>query len=146
MKSIRSRAPKSGHSSVRRVMQSNRSTDTKPEMLLRRALHRKGLRYRVNYNPIDLYKCKADIVFIGPKLCVFVDGCFWHGCPQHFHIPKSNSSWWLEKIEDNRNRDLRKRRFLEEYGWKVIRVWEHELRNDSLENVVQRISMTVRFD
>jgi DNA mismatch endonuclease (patch repair protein) len=71
--------------------------------------------------------CKADIVFRRAGLCVFVDGCYWHGCPKHFRTPKVNAAWWNEKIADNRSRDRRKTAALRRRGWTVIRIWEHEL-------------------
>lgn len=100
--------------------------DTKPELTLRRALHKLGLRYRVDYRPISSLRRRADIVFTRKKVAVFVDGCFWHGCPEHLKWPKSNAAWWRWKIEGNRARDVETTRVLEEEGWIVVRIWEHE--------------------
>lgn len=97
------------------------------EKALRSTLHELGLRYRVNAAPVVGIRCKADIVFRKPKVCVFVDGCFWHGCPKHFLPPKSNRSWWLEKIEDNKSRDRLKTQILRDREWLVLRYWEHEV-------------------
>src|SRR5690349_9843162 len=120
MKSIRARAPQASSPLVRQVMQANISSGTQPELVLCRALHHSGLRFRKNIRPQPELKCKADIVFSRAKVCVFVDGCYWHGCPKHFEIPRVNSAWWTEKIEDNRKRDQRKRSMLRQYGWRVI--------------------------
>ena len=140
--SIRTRAPAATSPTVRKVMQSNVSWDTGPELLLRKHLHRRGLRFRSNSQPQPDLKCKADIVFVGAKLCVFVDGCFWHGCPRHYSPPKTNTSWWKEKATDNIDRDHRKTRLLRSRGWLVIRIWEHEVRSD-VERCADRISRAV---
>jgi DNA mismatch endonuclease (patch repair protein) len=96
------------------------------ERLLRSICHRKGLRFRINSRPVPALRCHADLVFAKSMVCVFFDGCFWHGCPTHFSPPHSNSEWWVEKINDNRRRDKRQRRILQQNGWCVVRVWEHE--------------------
>lgn len=127
LKSIRSRAPKASSSFIRFIMQQNKSVNTKPEMLLRRELFKSGLRYRKNYAPEKDLKIKVDIVFTKKRTCIFIDGCFWHGCPDHFKIPKTNSTWWKEKIEDNKIRDIKKSNQLKERGWVVLRFWEHEI-------------------
>lgn len=100
--------------------------DTKPEMALRSALHKMGLRYRVDYPPIPGMRQRADIVFTKAKVAVFVDGCFWHGCPIHGTWPKANAEWWRVKIEANMQRDAKTNERLREAGWTVIRIWEHE--------------------
>lgn len=139
MTSIRARAPKASSPAVRRVMQANLPRDTKPEVRLRKALYAEGLRFRKDHRPeVDL-SVKADIVFIGRRLCIFVDGCFWHGCPQHFKPPKTNTAWWLEKVEDNRSRDRRKTQELEARGWRVLRVWEHELEEEGNIEAVAKV-------
>jgi len=104
------------------VMSKIRSRDTKPEVLLRRALWARGLRYRVCYGPE-----RIDIAFPSRKLAVFVDGCFWHGCPEHSHLPKSNEAYWLPKLKRNIERDRAKEARLRAEGWEVIRVWEHDV-------------------
>lgn len=124
-------------------MQANRSRDTKPEIQLRAALHRAGLRFRKDVRPLAVGKCaKADIVFSRAKVCIFIDGCFWHGCPRHFAVPKSNRAWWSEKVADNRLRDRRKTRQLRRAGWTVLRFWEHDLLN--LERCVNRVRAAIR--
>ena len=114
-------------------MRANRGRDTGPELALRRLLHAEGFRFRVDYR-IDLVNCRArpDIVFPRAKVAVFVDGCFWHGCPEHAEWPAENAEFWREKILGNRARDDRQTSALRAAGWKVIRVWEHELPADAL--------------
>lgn len=130
MTSIRKRAPSASSIAVRRAMQAVASQNTSPEMLLRRAIHKVGLRYQLHSRPEKNLRCSADIIFRAAKVCVFVDGCFWHGCPVHFQLPKTHSAWWGEKIEDNRARDVRQREELKRMGWVVIGFWEHEVRDD----------------
>jgi DNA mismatch endonuclease (patch repair protein) len=114
----------------RKVMQANRSRDTSPELALRRELHRRGLRYFVHRRPLADLRCTADIVFPRKRLCVFVDGCFWHGCPVHSRTPKSNESYWSPKIARNAQRDRRNDVALAAAGWVSLRFWEHEIRVD----------------
>ncbi|MFE7410075.1 very short patch repair endonuclease [Streptomyces laurentii] len=102
------------------------SHDTGVEKALRSALHRAGLRYRVHRRPLKGVRREADIVFRPAKVAVFVDGCFWHGCPEHATWPKRNSQFWREKIEKNRARDANTDARLQEAGWLAVRVWEHE--------------------
>jgi DNA mismatch endonuclease (patch repair protein) len=95
-------------------------------MTVRSLLHRGGFRYRVNARPLPAFRRRADLVFYGRRVAVFVDGCFWHGCPDHRRTPKRNGEWWTSKIERNARRDRDTDRRLLESGWFVIRVWEHE--------------------
>lgn len=106
-------------------MKSQRQRDTAAETTLRSLLHRRGLRFRVHYALPNLRR-RADIAFPRQRIAVFVDGCFWHGCPEHGTWPKQNAEWWREKIESNRRRDADTDAKLEGQGWSVIRVWEHE--------------------
>lgn len=99
---------------------------TGPEVALRRELHRRGLRFRLHRKIPGNRRRTIDIVFGRRKVAVFVDGCFWHGCPLHQHQPKANAEWWAWKIAANRGRDLDATRELEVQGWTVVRVWEHE--------------------
>ncbi|MFF9522093.1 very short patch repair endonuclease [Streptomyces achromogenes] len=112
--------------SVRAVMSANKGKDTKPELLLRAALYRRGLRYRVGIRPVKTLRRTADVVFPKAKVAVFVDGCFWHGCPEHYRPAKQRAQKWQEKIQANRDRDAATNLVLKEAGWSVIRVWEHE--------------------
>lgn len=99
--------------------------DTSPELALRRELFSRGLRYRVHYKVPGLPRRKVDIAFTKMKVAVQVDGCFWHGCPEHGVVPGRNSDWWKWKIERNKARDRDTDQKLSELGWAVVRVWEH---------------------
>jgi DNA mismatch endonuclease (patch repair protein) len=107
-------------------MRGNRRRDTGPEQRLRSALHGAGWRFRVDL-PVDCggTRCRPDIAFTHWRVAVFVDGCFWHGCPQHGVPPKTNTSYWGPKLARNRERDRRDTGLLGESGWTVVRVWEH---------------------
>ncbi|MCF6376417.1 very short patch repair endonuclease [Nocardioides KLBMP 9356] len=100
--------------------------DTKPELDLRRELHRRGMRYRVQVKVPGNNRRTIDIAFTRVRLAVYVDGCFWHGCPEHHVRPRANSEWWQWKIERNQARDADTDRELAEAGWEVLRIWEHE--------------------
>jgi DNA mismatch endonuclease (patch repair protein) len=112
--------------SVRSVMRANRGKDTRPELQLRSIVHAAGLRYRVSTRPLPELRRTADLVFSRARVAVFVDGCFWHGCPAHFRPARKNSEFWTTKIAANQARDEETDRLLSEAGWKVVRVWEHE--------------------
>jgi DNA mismatch endonuclease, patch repair protein len=122
------RAKKSWASSgaVRAVMQANRGRDTRPERALRSATHALGLRYRVGARPLPKLRRTADLVFTRAKVAVFLDGCFWHGCPEHFRPARLNENFWTTKIAGNQERDQDTDRQLAQAGWTVLRVWEHE--------------------
>lgn len=107
-------------------MQGNRRRDTAPEMAIRRLLHAAGLRYRVDARPLPDLNRRADLVFRGVKVAVFVDGCYWHGCPEHGTTAKTNTDYWTNKIGRNVDRDRDTDRALSQAGWEVVRVWEHE--------------------
>jgi DNA mismatch endonuclease (patch repair protein) len=107
-------------------MQGNRGRDTGPEVAVRSELHRRGLRFRKHRAPIPGLRCQADIVFPIERVAVFIDGCFWHGCPEHGRRPSANGAYWSAKIERNRARDARNDVLLEQAGWAVVRAWEHE--------------------
>jgi DNA mismatch endonuclease (patch repair protein) len=111
---------------VRAVMRGNRKRDTRAELQLRRILHRKGLRYRVARRPLPKYPRTADIVFGGARVAIFVDGCFWHGCEEHYSPPRTNAAYWGPKIARNKARDREVDFALARAGWRTIRVWEHE--------------------
>ena len=112
-------------SSVRMSRQRNR--DTRPELTLRRELHARGMRYRVAYAVPGNRRRSIDIAFVRVRLAVFVDGCFWHGCPSHGTWPATNPEWWEKKIKMNRARDADTDRLLREHGWESLRLWEHEV-------------------
>jgi DNA mismatch endonuclease (patch repair protein) len=107
-------------------MKSNRGRDTKPELRLRKAVHARGLRYLVSAQPITGVRRTADLLFTRAKIAVFVDGCFWHGCPEHHTVAKTNAEFWAAKVDSNRRRDRDTDQKLNAHGWLVIRVWEHE--------------------
>lgn len=111
---------------ARRTMIANRRVNTGPELRLRRELHRRGLRYRVDARPIRGVRRSADVVFVSARIAVFVDGCFWHGCDEHRSIPKTNAGFWETKIGKTRSRDRDTDNLLTEAGWRVVRVWEHD--------------------
>lgn len=97
-------------------------------MAVRRLLYANGLRYRVNYKPKlpTLGRSTIDIAFPGKRLAIFIDGCFWHNCPEHGEIPKANNKWWRNKFAENAARDKRVSQTLKEGGWRVQRFWAHE--------------------
>ncbi|TQC44363.1 very short patch repair endonuclease [Rhodococcus sp. WS4] len=107
-------------------MRAQRRRDTAPELALRRELHRRGVRYFVDRAPIKGVRRRADLVFPRRKVAVYVDGCFWHSCPQHATFPKNNAQWWAEKLAGNVTRDRDTDTRLTDAGWTVIRIWEHE--------------------
>ena len=107
-------------------MHANGGRDTKPELALRRAAYALGLRYQVSVRPLPHIRRTADLVFTKVKVAVFLDGCFWHGCPEHHTNAATNSEYWAEKVLKNRERDGETDRNLGQAGWTVIRIWEHE--------------------
>lgn len=109
-------------------MKANRRADTKLEVAVRAALHARGLRFRKDYlvRASDGTRCKVDVVFTRARIAVFVDGCFWHGCPKHGSAPKGNAHYWTPKLQRNHERDQEVTRALEADGWTVLRFWEHE--------------------
>lgn len=135
-------APRPSSSAVSLRMQKQRRRDTDPEMLVRRALHRRGLRYRLHVRPIPSVRRTADIVFRSKRVAVFVDGCFWHGCPDHGHVPNSNEDWWKLKLERNRVRDLDTTESLRVGGWTVVRIWEHEHPTEAAERIEEILFQT----
>jgi DNA mismatch endonuclease (patch repair protein) len=108
-------------------MHGNRRTDSKPEVALRAAVHRLGLRFRKDFR-LDLpeHRVRPDLVFTRDKVAVFSDGCFWHSCPEHGNVPRTNPDYWEPKLARNRKRDRRNEQALRAAGWLVVRVWEHE--------------------
>jgi DNA mismatch endonuclease, patch repair protein len=100
--------------------------DTKPELELRRILHARGFRYRVDAQPEASLRGRADILFPRAQVAVYVDGCFWHSCPDHGVLPKGNREWWRAKLQATVTRDRMTEDVLGERGWDVVRVWEHE--------------------
>lgn len=108
-------------------MLANTRRDTSTELSVRRRLHADGLRYRVDFAPLaSNRRRRADIVFTRAKVAVFIDGCFWHGCPEHGTQPKTNADYWAPKLARNVERDRETTAALEAEGWRVLRFWEHE--------------------
>jgi DNA mismatch endonuclease (patch repair protein) len=134
------KAPSASSPAVRAAMQGNRKRDTRPELALRSELHRRGLRYRVDTRPEKTVPCRADIVFRRPKVAVFVDGCFWHGCPTHGTSPRTNAPYWKAKIARNVERDRLREADLSTAGWAVVRVWEHETAAEAADRIGRIIS------
>jgi DNA mismatch endonuclease (patch repair protein) len=120
----------------RRMMRVRRR-DTEPELALRSLVHRLGLRYAIDREPLPHLGRRADLVFRSAKVAVFVDGCFWHGCPRHMTWPKNNGKWWREKIRRNRGRDRDTDNVLQRHGWVSIRVWQHEEPTDAANRVAR---------
>jgi DNA mismatch endonuclease (patch repair protein) len=116
-------------------MQRQRRRDTALEICIRKSLHRAGFRFRVDYRPERSLRCRGDVVFTRRKVIVFVDGCFWHGCPLHATSPANNPEWWQGKLHANVERDLRNTDALEELGWTVFRVWEHEKADEAVARI-----------
>ena len=116
--------PKSA--AVSAVLSRVHGRDTGPELAVRRLLYGHGLRYRVNYPVPGMSRRTIDVAFTRQNVAVFIDGCFWHGCPKHHVAPKNNSEWWLEKLARNRERDEETTRRLQAEGWVVLRFWEHD--------------------
>ncbi len=129
------RSPSDRSDTMRRV----RSRDTSCELALRRELHRRGLRYSLRRT----LPGKPDVIFVRAKVALFVDGCFWHGCPTHCRRPSSNTTYWNAKIDRNMARDQRVTGELAREGWRVIRLWEHEVR-ESPARCAARVARVVR--
>lgn len=125
---------------VRTVMQANKARDTGPERRIRSLLHKMGLRYRVNARPLTGLRRTADVVFPAARVAVFIDGCYWHGCTEHYRPARANDRFWSDKISGNRARDAETNGVLTEAGWTVIRIWEHEDPHEA----VNRVAAAVR--
>ncbi|WP_086792995.1 very short patch repair endonuclease [Streptomyces thermovulgaris] len=123
----------------RRNMQAIRNRDTKPEWLIRRLVHARGLRYRVAAKPLPGLRRTADMVFGPAKVAVFIDGCYWHGCPEHYVPPKTNPGYWSDKIARNIARDRDTDQRLKEAGWTVLRFWEHEPSEDCAARIAAEV-------
>jgi len=109
-------------------------------MAVRSAVHRRGLRYRVDAQPLPEVRRRADLVFRPAKIAVFVDGCLWHGCPEHCRIPETHRAYWSEKIGRNMRRDRDTDQKLDEVGWLPLRIWEHDDPEDAATHVAQAVA------
>lgn len=128
---------------IRRSMQSNRGRNTRPEMRVRSALHKAGLRYRTHFRPILGRRCTVDVAFPKDHVALFIDGCYWHSCPAHRSLPKTNREWWATKLNATQDRDRANTAALQNAGWIVLRVWEHENVSDVVDKV-KEVLRTVR--
>ncbi|WP_344771873.1 very short patch repair endonuclease [Nocardioides panacisoli] len=108
------------------VMRANRSRDTGPELAVRRLLHAAGLRYRVDCRPEASLRRRADVVFRSRRVAVFIDGCYWHACPEHGTVARTNAEYWSAKLARNVERDQETTALLQSAGWRVLRYWEHD--------------------
>jgi len=121
-------------------MRANRRRDTGPEKAFRSELHQRGFRFRVDFPiPVSGRSPRADIAFTRKRVAVFIDGCFWHGCPEHSQRPKTNSGYWGPKIARNIERDREQTVRAETAGWRVIRIWEHE----GLDEAIARVEAAI---
>jgi DNA mismatch endonuclease (patch repair protein) len=129
--------PVPSHAAVSKRMSRNPRRDTRPERRLRQTLHERGLRFRVDHPVrVDELTVRPDVVFTRWRVAVFVDGCFWHCCPEHGNIPRRNRDYWVPKLERNTRRDQRIDTTLRGAGWRVVRAWEHEASDSVAERVV----------
>lgn len=133
-------APPPSDGRTRRRMTRQARRDTKPEVLLRKALTKRNLRYNVDREAVAGIRSKADVVFPRLRLAIFVHGCFWHGCPEHTRPTKSNTKWWADKIAANRKRDEETVEKLKAAGWSVERVWEHEAPDEAAARIAHLVS------
>ncbi|WP_082119923.1 very short patch repair endonuclease [Saccharothrix sp. ST-888] len=136
----RAGVPPPRDANARRVMMAQRSVDTRPELALRRALHSLGFRYRVNLPIPNKRRRRADVTFVRWRTAVFVQGCFWHACPKHLHMPKHNAEWWWDKLQNNVRRDEDTDAHLLRLGWLPLRVWEHEVVETAVAKVVEALA------
>lgn len=127
---------------VRARLAAQRVRDTKPELAVRRELHARGLRYRVDAPILLGSRRRADILFSKRKVAVFIDGCFWHRCEEHCTIPKSNHDWWAGKLAGNVARDRDTDLRLEAAGWTSVRVWEHEPVRSAMSRILSAVQPT----
>lgn len=124
----------------RRNMQAIRRRDTKPEWRIRQLVHARGLRYRVDARPVKELRRTADLVFGPAKVAVFIDGCYWHGCPEHYVPPKTNEHYWSDKVRRNMTRDRDTDQQLTDAGWLVLRFWEHETSDSCADRITAVVS------
>ena len=120
------KGPEPANDIIRVRMERQRRRDTRPELAVRQELHRRGIRFRVDVKPEQNLRMRGDLVWKGRKLVVMIDGCYWHGCPEHATSPKNNAAWWRQKLDANIERDRRSDAELQARGWRVLRFWEHE--------------------
>ena len=122
-------------------MRSNGRRDTAPELAVRRILHARGLRYRVDHRVVPESRTRADIAFTRQHIAVFIDGCFWHSCPDHLHLPKANADYWVAKLARNVERDAEVTVLLRSLGWTVLRFWEHVPAEDAATEIIAAVEL-----
>ncbi|MET9292726.1 very short patch repair endonuclease [Streptomyces sp. NPDC003077] len=142
----RNRPPVPSSSGVSARMSRQGRRDTKPELAVRQLLHGAGYRYRLQYRVPGMARRTVDIAFPGLRIAVFLDGCFWHGCPDHATSPKANADWWRNKLDTNMARDLETTAHLKDSGWEVLRFWEHEDPEAIAQRVVEAVRLSRRSD
>jgi DNA mismatch endonuclease (patch repair protein) len=131
---------------VSAVMRANRKRDTRPELRLRSALHNRGLRFRLGVTIVaENVRVVPDVIFSRARLAVFVDGCWWHGCPEHANTPRSNTAYWVPKLARNVVRDRRVDAALLSAGWAVVRIWEHENVSDAADRLQRLLAGWRRY-
>jgi len=121
---------------TRRRMRAQAQRDTKPELAVRKLLFARGYRYRLSRPAIKGLRCRPDFIFPRERVAVFVNGCFWHVCPEHGTWPANNAAWWRAKLEGNVARDRRIDQTLRSHGWVPVRLWEHEPAESAAETVI----------
>ena len=131
--------PAPSSTAASRRMRITRRRDTPGELAIRSRLHNLGYRFRVDVSPIAGRRSRADIVFPRRQLAVYIDGCFWHGCPDHGTWPKANADWWRSKIEANRQRDQTTDAEMLVFGWRVVRIWTHESSDSATQRVIDAL-------
>ena len=132
--------PKPSSKAAVNVMKANKRANTKPEVLIRTHLHRAGYRFRKDFNiKINGKNYRPDIAFTKQKVAIFIDGCFWHLCPIHGHIPKTNIHYWEPKLKKNSERDKNSNKVLRKAGWKVVRVWEHVSIKEAANSIIMNL-------
>lgn len=136
--------PSASSEVVRGRLRAQGQRDTKMELEVRRLLHARGLRFRVDAQLDSRLGSRADIVWKGRKIAVYIDGCFWHGCPVHMTWPKANARWWRDKIEANVERDRRVTSELRALGWTVLRYWEHQRAVDVADDIDSELRKNVK--
>lgn len=141
--SVASNRPPASSPSVRSRMSTQRRRDTAPEQQVRKCLHARGVRFRTDVKLEPTLRTRADIAWRGLKFAVFIDGCFWHGCPEHATRPTANAEWWAKKLDANAARDRRTDSALTSRGWTVRRYWEHEP-PDGVANDIERVLTRLR--
>jgi len=128
---------------VTAAMKGNRRANTRPEVAVRSLLHRRGLRFRKDVTiRAEALRTTADIVFPRHQLAVFIDGCFWHQCPDHSHVPRANPGYWERKLARNVERDAQVTKALTAAGWTVVRIWEHEPATEAADRIAETVAAT----